>query len=106
MRPSSSAREAARLIVAGRRHPLLAAVWGALRGAVAATLDALRRLGLEIAGFFFVVFAIFGMGAGWREYQAYRETGIGEMRLAVTAAFVIAFLWFGVSSFLRARRKD
>ena len=105
MSPSSSARDAARLI-AGGRNPLLAAIWGAIRGALAAVLDALRRLGLEIAGFFFLVFALFGVAAGWREYQAYQATGAGLTRLAVTAAFVIAFVWFGVSSLRRAKRKD
>ncbi len=85
---------------------MLAAVWAAVRGALAAVFDALRRLGLEIAGFFFLLFALFGVAAGWREYQAYQATGAGMPRLVVTAAFVIMFLWFGVSSFRRARRKD
>lgn len=106
MSESPSAREAARLIVAGRKNPLLAAVWSAMRGALAAILDASRRLGLEIAGVFFVAFAVFGIGAGWREYQTYQVTGEGQTRLALTAAFVILFLWFGASSFARARRRD
>lgn len=106
MSHSPSAREAARLIVAGRKNPLLATVWSALRGALAVFLDTSRRLGLEIAGFFFFAFAVFGMGAGWREYQTYQATGAGQTRLALTAAFVILFLWFGASSFARARRKS
>ncbi|MGH9580902.1 MAG: hypothetical protein ACRD2R_07910 [Terriglobales bacterium] len=65
---------------------------------------ALRRLGLEIAGFFFLVFAAVGGAAAWREYAAL-EHGSTPERLGLALGFSVLFAYFGATSFWRARRK-
>jgi len=53
----------------------------------------------------FLVLAVVGGGAAVREYHRYAHgtTGVGKVLLA--AAFALAFLYFGVSSFVRSRRR-
>ena len=65
----------------------------------------LHVLWLEVAGVFFLVLAVVGGGAAVREYHRHASgtTGIGKVLLA--AAFALAFLYFGVSSFARSRRR-
>lgn len=65
----------------------------------------LHVLWLEVAGVFFLVLAVVGGGAAVREYHRHAggTTGIGKVLLA--AAFAAAFLYFGVSSFARSRRR-
>jgi hypothetical protein len=66
---------------------------------------AVRQLWLEITGFFFLIFAVLGGFAAYREYPAL-ESGEGSvMRLTLISLFTLMFLWFGVSSLWRARRK-
>ena len=74
----------------------------ALRGA---HLDVLHVLWLEVTGLFFLVLAVVGGGAAVREYHRYAHgaTGVGKVLLAAT--FALAFLYFGVSSFTRSRRR-
>ncbi len=65
----------------------------------------LHVLWLEVAGLFFLVLAMVGGGAAVREYHRHASgtTGIGKLLLA--SSFALAFLYFGVSSFARSRRK-
>jgi hypothetical protein len=66
-----------------------------------------RQLWLEVTGFTFLMLAVIGGIAGFREYakyQAGRASGPGRVILA--ACFTIMFVWFGVSSFWRVRKKD
>jgi hypothetical protein len=66
---------------------------------------AVRQLWLEITGFFFLIFAVLGGFAAYREYPAL-ESGEGSVtRLAIISLFTLMFLWFGLSSLWRARRK-
>jgi hypothetical protein len=74
-----------------------------------ATANSVRRtthiLWLEVTGFFFLVFATVCGGAAWREYQRYLA-GKAEMnRVYVAGTLALLFVWFGVSSFWRARRR-
>ena len=66
----------------------------------------LHVLWLEVAGLLFLVLAMVGGGAAVREYHRYAHgaTGVGKVLLAT--AFALAFLYFGVSSFARSRRKS
>ncbi|HZL70542.1 MAG TPA: hypothetical protein VFC29_24780 [Candidatus Limnocylindrales bacterium] len=65
----------------------------------------LHVLWLEVAGLFFLVLAVVGGGAAVREYHRYAHgaTGVGKVLLA--AAFALTFLYFGVSSFAKSRRR-
>ena len=65
----------------------------------------LHLLWLEIAGVFFLFFALAGGLAFWREYQKWQAGKIGPGRAVLAASFALVFLWFGVSSFWRARRR-
>jgi hypothetical protein len=66
----------------------------------------LHVLWLEMTGFLFLTLALVGAGAAIREYRRYAggTTGIGKVLLA--AAFALAFLYFGVSSFSRSRKSQ
>lgn len=66
----------------------------------------LHVLWLEITGLLFLTLALVGAGAAIREYHRYAAgtTGVGKTLLA--AAFALAFLYFGVSSFTRSRHKS
>ena len=65
----------------------------------------LHHLWLEVTGFVFLVLAAIGATAGFREYTKYQsgETGLGRVVLA--ACFTLTFVWFGVTSFWRVRKK-
>lgn len=65
---------------------------------------AFRQLGLEVTGLFFLFFAAIGGLAAYREYPTIQsDEGLG--RMALTLVFTLVFLWFGLSSLWRARRK-
>jgi hypothetical protein len=83
---------------------VLVVVWTVLRRAVAALLRTLHLLWLEVTGLFFVVFALVGAAATWREYQAYAAGKIGPGRALAAALFCLVFVYFGVTSFWKARR--
>jgi hypothetical protein len=72
---------------------------------VTATLDSvgrvLRKLWHEITGFLFICLAVVGGAEVWRKWETH-ET----QKLAVAAAFSAMFLYFGVSSFWRAKRSN
>src|SRR5712672_2824518 len=83
----------------------------AVRGGVAAaksvgkaTARATRILLLEIAGFFFAVFAVMGLGAAWRQWDRIRtgQSSAPMSHVAIALAFSGVFLYFAASSFWRA----
>lgn len=94
--------------IAGRaatRHPYFRAGWAGVQVVAQVIGRAMRQLWLEITGFFFLIFAVLGAFAAYREYPAL-ESGQGSVaRLAVISLFTLMFLWFGLSSLWRARRK-
>ena len=66
----------------------------------------LHQLWLEVTGFTFLAIAGIGALAGMREYGKYQSghaTGPGRLVLAV--CFTISFIWFGVSSFWRVKKR-
>jgi hypothetical protein len=94
--------------VAGRalaRHRSFRAAQAGVAAATRVVGRAFRQLGLEVTGFFFLVFAGIGGLAAYREYPNI-EAGEGSLgRIAVISVFTLVFLWFGLSSLWRARRK-
>ena len=67
----------------------------------------LHQLWLEVTGFTFLAIAAVGAIAGYHEYGKYHaghETGPGRVILAV--CFTLSFAWFGLTSFVRVRRKQ
>jgi hypothetical protein len=65
----------------------------------------IHLLGLQIAGVFFLFFALAGGLACWREYLKWQAGEIGPGKMVLAAGFALVFSWFGVSSFWRAQRK-
>src|ERR1017187_141776 len=67
----------------------------------------LHQLWLEVTGFTFLAIAGIGAMAGFHEYGKYhagQEAGPGRVILAF--CFTISFAWFGLTSFVRIRRKQ
>src|SRR3954469_12830729 len=58
----------------------------------------LCRLWHEMTGFLFICLALIGVAEIWRKWQTHETE-----KLAVAAVFSAMFLYFGVSSFWRAR---
>jgi hypothetical protein len=69
------------------------------------TKGAVRVLWLEVTGFLFVVLAVIGAGATWREYRHYARGEAGFGKVAVGVVFTLMFFYFGANSFWRSRRK-
>jgi len=65
----------------------------------------LHLLWLQIAGVFFLFFALAGGVAAWREYGRWQAGKIGPGKMILALAFALVFGWYGVSSFYRAARK-
>jgi hypothetical protein len=90
---------------AAARHPYFRAGWAGVQVVAQVIARAVRQLWLEITGLFFLIFAVLGGFAAYREYPAL-ESGEGSLgRLAVISLFTVMFLWFGLTSLWRARRK-
>jgi hypothetical protein len=66
----------------------------------------LHVLWLEVTGFLFLVLAVIGAGAAVREYHRYVAGSATIARIAIAAAFALLFLYFGINSFARSRRKS
>jgi hypothetical protein len=66
----------------------------------------LHLLWLQIAGVFFLFFALVGGLACRREFLLWQAGKIGPGKMLLAAGFALLFLWFGVSSFWRAQRKS
>lgn len=66
----------------------------------------LSLLWLQVTGFFFLALALLGGGALWDEYPKYQAGKVSGERLLLAAAFMLLFVYFGVSSFWRVRKKS
>lgn len=64
-----------------------------------------HMLWLEVTGFLFVCFAVIGSFATIREYRAYTAGKIPIGRSVMGVCFTLMFAYFGLSSFMRARRR-
>ena len=65
----------------------------------------LHQLWLEVTGFVFLFMAFVGGVAFSREYAKYEAGGRGPGRLIIAICFCLTFVYFGLSSFWRVRRK-
>jgi hypothetical protein len=64
-----------------------------------------HALWLEVTGFLFIVLGVIGGGATAREYHRYLAGTTTRGRVILAALFTLLFLYFGVNSFWRSRRK-
>ncbi len=88
------------------RSRTLSAVMGGVRTTARSFGRAAHTLWLEVTGLFFLIMALSFAGATVKEYGKYHTAGAGFGRLAIAICFTLAFAWFGLSSFWRARRKN
>ena len=96
------------LRVAGRRtgqNRWVRALYRAGEATARTTAGVARVLWLEVTGFLFLVIAIVGAGAGWREYRHYALGQSTFGRVAIAGIFALIFLYFGINSFWRSRKK-
>jgi hypothetical protein len=66
----------------------------------------LHQLWLEVTGVIFLIMALSFGGATVREYGKYHAGQAGSGRVAIAVCATVTFAWFGISSFLRVRRKE
>ncbi len=98
-----AAREAQRH--ANRSRLLRGAIAGT-RAVLASALRVAHILWLQITGVFFIFFALAGGVAFWKEYRAWDAHRVGPGRAILALCFGLMFAWFGVTSFVRARRRQ
>jgi hypothetical protein len=65
----------------------------------------LHILWLEVIGLFFLVFAVIGSIALVTEYRAHAAGRVGWNKVAAAACFTLLFAYFGISSFVRSRKR-
>ena len=65
----------------------------------------LHVLFLEVAGLIFFCIALVGLTELRRQYVAYAAGKIGPGKVIAATVFLLVFLWFGISSFWKARRR-
>jgi hypothetical protein len=79
-----------------------------LGGGVGGLLRPFRRVGgivwLEVTGAFFLLFVLVFVQALWSTRNSYAH-GPGHQKFMVSAAMTAVFLYLGLSSFWRARRR-
>ncbi len=75
-----------------------------LRHVLPGVLKPLRALWNEVIGFVFLALAAIPVPRAIRSWQEFNETGEGLFRVVLSAIFIGIMAWFGVTSFLRARK--
>jgi hypothetical protein len=88
------------------RSRWLRAGWSAVFDTLGSLARVLRLLWLEVAGVFFVAFALIGSLAFVREYRVWMAGTSGPGRALLALAFTVLFAYFGVTSFWRVRRRS
>jgi hypothetical protein len=65
----------------------------------------LHQLWLEVTGVIFLIMALSFGAATVKEYEKYHAGQAGLERTAIAVCATVTFAWFGISSFLRVKRK-
>jgi len=106
--PDLSTQGRALLRVAGRKtgeNRWVRAFYKAGSVTVRSVSRVLHVLWLEVTGLFFLALAFVGAAAAVREYHR-RSGGAGSAgKMLLAATFALLFVYFGVSSFWRSRKK-
>lgn len=89
----------------GRNQKLLRGVQAGVSGFAKPLGNVLRILFLEVSGVFFLFFSLAIVSAVVREYRRYEMHEVGPGGVVLAGAVGAMFLYFGLSSFWRARRK-
>jgi hypothetical protein len=89
----------------GRNKKLFGGITAGISGFVKPLMHVLRILFLELSGVVFLCFSLMVAGGFFREYKKYAMHEVGWGKVAWAGALAAMFLYFGVSSFWRARQK-
>jgi len=89
----------------GRNKRILAGVKAGVMGFAKPLKAVLHVLFLEVVGLFFLLISLSLGGAFLHECRQYQLYGTGGQRMALAGVLGCMFLYFAVTSFLRARRK-
>ena len=82
------------------------AVLAGVRATASSFGRVLHQLWLEVTGFTFLAIAGIGALAGFREYGKYQSGhAAGPGRLVLAVCFTVSFIWFGLSSFWRVKKR-
>lgn len=87
------------------RSRTFTALWGAARATARSFGHVLHQLWLEVTGVIFLIMALSFGGASFKEYGKYHAGQIGPGRVGLAVCFTFIFVWFGLSSFWRVRKK-
>ncbi|MBC7924838.1 MAG: hypothetical protein H7039_04205 [Bryobacteraceae bacterium] len=71
---------------------------------VPAVVKPIRVLWNEVIGFIFLSFAVLVAFSTWRNYKEGGQAAGNPLVLLAGGAFALMLLWYGVSSFRRARK--
>jgi hypothetical protein len=82
------------------------AVMSAVRTMTRSFTRAAHQLWLDVMGLVFLIMALSFSVAIVKEYGKYHAGGTGVGRLAIAVCVALTFVWFGLSSFWRARRRS
>jgi hypothetical protein len=66
----------------------------------------LHQLWLEVVGVIFLIMALSFGGATVKEYGKFHAGQAGLGRVAIAVCATVTFAWFGISSFVRVKRKE
>ena len=84
-------------------------IFGGLKSGASAFFSSimavLHVLFLEVSGIIFLFFSVAIVGEFFREYKKYEMHQVGVHRVILAGAVSTMFLYFGLSSFWRARRR-
>ena len=75
-----------------------------LRHVVPGVIRPLHSLWNEVIGFLFLSLAFLGAVSGYRIYRNHEASPETFFRLTLVACFVLVMSYYGISSFLRARK--
>jgi hypothetical protein len=75
-----------------------------VRHVVPRVIKPLRSLWNEVIGFLFLSLAFIGATSGYRIYRHFDGSPETFFRLILVACFVLIMSYYGISSFLRARK--
>ena len=87
------------------RNRVVRATGGALAATGRAFGKVLHQLWLEVTGLVFLLMAGSGGVASAHEYAQYHAGKAGFERVIIALCFTLMFVWFGISSFWRVKRK-
>lgn len=89
----------------GRNKRILSGVQAGARSFAEPLKGVLRVIFHQVSGLVFLLISLSLAGASLHEYQRYQMHEEGWQRMALAGVLGCMFLYFSVTSFLRARRK-